>query len=307
MKENKLVTISEFEILLSSINCCYAEKVSKRLPKLTDFSNEIYDSNNDINIDNLLKDIELVTDIFFKSVCLRICAIYELKESRDLNIDINFKKIWGLIFESISILPSDATISSIGSQGFLSIPLFKFNIDMEKFDFIRLHIWDDSLDDFINTKTCEDFSIHTHSFFAESWIICGKIINNRYNVNVVEDQTSHSLFTIGYNKSLNEVNQHTSNANNTNNFVNVNQISNENYSQGSHYIVKAGDYHKSISEKKNSPSATFFSFNGSKGLVEQSFVVGPSNVTISEINRKMHIDPIHLLNKINSKILSDGK
>src|SRR5437016_372768 len=84
----------------------------------------------------------------------------------------------------------------------------------------------------IDTKTCEEFSIHTHTFLTESWIVCGKIINYRFKVEKSDAPTNHSLFIIGYNESLNEVNQHTSSANNTNTFVSINQTSEEIYIKG---------------------------------------------------------------------------
>jgi hypothetical protein len=291
----------EFRILLDSINCCYAKDISDKLPTIDDFPSDIFNGKN-FDYINLLNLVENNSNIFFKSVALRIVAICELRKSRDLGLNVDIKKIWKLITESILILPISATISSIGSQGFLSIPLFKYDIEMEKFDFIRLHIWDNSLRKYINMETCENFSRHTHTFYAESWIVYGRVFNDRYKVDISNTPSDYSLFTIGYNKSLNEVNQHTSNAINTNTFVHINQISHETYMQGGSYAIKAGDFHKSGSEGENGLSATLFSFCAQKGFDDQSYVVGPSHITTSEINRKMHIDPTELLTRINKKV-----
>lgn len=54
--------------------------------------------------------------------------------------------------------------------------------EMSMFEFIRLHIWDKSLEDYIDQNASTNFSIHTHSFHAHSWIVTGKIINDRYTV-----------------------------------------------------------------------------------------------------------------------------
>lgn len=291
----------EFEQLLDSIKCCYAKEVYDKLPGINDFPILIFEGQN-INFDNLLTSSNSVSDVYLKSIILRVVAICELRMARDNGLEVEIKRVWQFISESIKILPVNATISSIGSQGFLSIPLFKDDKVKEKFDFIRLHIWDNSLDNYIDSKTCDNFSIHTHSFFAESWVLCGTVINDRFKVDTKVFPTKYSLFTVGYNKSLNEVNQHTSSANNTKTYVDVKQISHEIYMQGGNYIIKAGDFHRSGSEGENGLSATLFSFTAVNGLVEQSFVAGPSEIISSEINRKMHIDPTQLLNRINEKL-----
>jgi hypothetical protein len=292
---------NNFETFLESINCCYAKDIAYKLPLAKDFQNDFF-TNDNIDISKLETVVHKYQDVYKKSVALRLLAILKFIERRDSNIEINIKEIWYLISKSILTIPKEAVISSIGSQGFLSIPLFKFDKDKNKFEFIRLHIWDKSLDKFINKNTCSNFSLHTHSFFAESWIICGEIINNRYRIIQTDKKTDNSLFTIGYNKSLNEINQHTSIASNTNKFVEIKQISSEKYFSDSNYSINAGNYHKSISEGDNQLSATLFSFIGKKGFVEQSYVVGPSNIQTSEINRKMYIDPTELINNIIKKV-----
>ena len=142
-----------------------------------------------------------------------------------LEKDLNIKFVWNLIAKSIRIIPIDYTISSIGSQGFLSIPLYKKDNSLDTFDFIRLHIWDDSLDKLIDVEKMENFSIHSHTFFAKSWIITGKIINDRYDFTTNSDDGEHSFFEVVYNNSLNQVNQHSSKAVNKN----INTKLNQNY------------------------------------------------------------------------------
>lgn len=292
---------NEFEQLIASINCCYAKEVFANLPNINDFPPTIFDGLN-IELDKLHSLIDSISNVYLKSVVLRLIAISELRRARDNGLKFEISRVWNLLSESILILPVNATISSIGSQGFLSIPLFKDDKVKESFDFIRLHIWDNSLLNYINSKACENFSIHTHSFYAESWVLCGKVVNDRFKVNIKTFPTKNSLFTVGYNKSLNEINQHTSSANNTNTFVEINQISHETYMQGGNYFIKAGDYHRSGSEGENGLSATLFSFTAANGLVDQSYVTGPSEIKSSQINRKMHIDPTELLKSINIKM-----
>jgi len=300
-----IIDIKEFETLLHSINRCYAKGIADKLPRVSDFSNAFQGQKTDTNL--LLNLLDHNSNIYFKSVLLRLVAIAEFRHSRDLGLKIDTSKVYSQISKSIQILPSDATISSIGSQGFLSIPLFRYDNDIAELDFIRLHIWDNSLKKYIDNKICENFSIHTHTFHAESWIVCGKILNNRFKVEKSDTASNYSLFIIAYNESLNEVNQHTSSANNTNTFVSVYRSSEEIYNKGDNYSINAGDFHSSNSEEENGLSATLFCFNAQKGFVEQSYVVGPSDIASSVINRKMHIDPTGLINRINEKIKSNER
>jgi hypothetical protein len=295
-------TDNNFEQFLSSINKCYSKDCQKELPKLEDFPLGLFNSEQVINQEKLFDFIEETNNPYLKSVSFRVLAIIKIQDARETSKELDIKNVWGLVSNSIQIIPKECTISSIGSQGFLSIPLFKYEEEKINFDFIRLHIWDKSLDQYIDNEKCDKFSIHTHSFFAESWPICGKIINDRFSANISKSKTENSLFTIEYNKSLNEVNQHTSSAVNTGMDVDLKQISHEVHMKGSHYKVDAGKYHKSGSIGDNGISATFFSFTAKNGLVDKSFVVGESEIKISEINRKMYIDPTPFLQKINNEI-----
>jgi hypothetical protein len=293
-----------FETLIHSINRCYAKEVQQRLPKATDFPKTIFDSNNNLNLQSLIEFAKSKNDIYFLSVAKRIKGVRLIQFSRDENTKIELKSAWKMISESILDIPSECTVSSIGSQGFLSIPIFKYDSEMNGFDFIRLHIWENSLLEHIDTTISERFSIHSHSFLAQSWIINGKIINERYSVNETAEKSDSSLFKIEYNKTLNEVNQHTSMAVNTSQNIEVEKASREEYVFGETYKIDAGKYHKSISLGENGLSATFFSFTTQNNNVVQSNVTGPSSMQTSKINRKMHIDPKNLIKTIDLKLNS---
>jgi len=274
----------DFETILNSINRCYSKSVSNGLPSVKDFNNG-----------------ELVnpTDNLHRSVALRIAAITELRKSRDSETKFVLKDIWNKISESIMILPVEATISSIGSQGFLSIPLFKYDTNMEDFEFIRLHIWDSSLDKYVNTTTRDNFSIHSHLFHADSWIVCGQIINDRFIVEASEKNEVNSFFEIKYNGTLNEINQHTSTAERTSTFARAKQVSHEIYMEEGSYSIKAGEFHRSGSNDKTGISATLFSFTADNNFEGHSCVIGPSSIQASEINRRDLIDSKELLIKID--------
>lgn len=289
----------DFETLLNSINKCYADDIKDNLPKVSDFPKKIFNSTDSINLKSLIEFSETEDNIYTKSVAKRIAGVRHIQFARDNNIKLDLLPTWNLIAASILDLPSECTVSSIGSQGFLSIPLFKYDENMENFDFIRFHIWHNDLLDYINQEISERFSIHSHSFLAQSWIINGIIINERYSVEKTNDDSESSLFKIEYNKTLNKVNQHTSSAVNTGQNVNVNKLEKEAYKTNETYKINSGDYHKSYSEGKNGLSSTFFSFTTQNKTVVQSNVTGPSKMQTSEINRKMHIDPKQLILEIN--------
>jgi len=291
----------DFKEILDSICECYSDEVKNLLPKFDDFNPIIYSDSN-INEVELKSFIDKAQNSYHKSVAQRILAIIKLQEARDKTLNIDIVEVWNLIYLSIIELPTNATVSSIGSQGFLSIPLFRFRTDMEKFEFIRLHIWDDSLNEYINSETRNNFNVHSHAFHAQSWILTGTISNERYSVVKSSQNQEHSLFKIEYNKTLNKVNKHTSNAVNTNNDFILTRISEEKYFRSSTYQISAGHYHKGATLSKDGFSATLFSFTAKNGHVDKSFVIGPSKIENSKINRKVQIKPSLLLNKLNKKI-----
>jgi hypothetical protein len=277
----------------------------------TEFSNKISDLDNmkflifkDLDTKTTLELINIadqVPDTFISSFIYRLVGVKEIIFCREKSKQLDTKEVWNLISKSIRIIPSELTISSIGSQGFLSIPLYKKDASLENFDFIRLHIWDDSLDKYMDLQKCSDFSIHSHTFFAKSWIIIGKVKNDRYEFETNSNDAKHSFFDVQYNKSLNEVNQHSSKAVNKKIDAKLFKTSEEIHFPKGFYEIKPSKLHQSGHLNSPHPSATFFSFTGKDGLGE-SFVIGPKDLLESEINRKMNIPPIYLFDKIDAQI-----
>lgn len=296
------LTEFDFEYFLSCIIRCYAKDIQDRFPKNSDFPSSLFVSENELNLNALKLYSEKIENKFMISVLKRIIGVTYIQNARNNQTCLDYKLAWKMIYDSIKIIPSEAIISSIGSQGFLSIPLFKSDSNMDKFDFIRLHIWHNDLLEFIDPKKSELFSIHSHSFRAKSWVLVGKLINERYSLEMIKNSSSHSLFKIEYNKTLNEVNQHTSMAVNTGQNVLITKTETEEYGYGDSYEITAGKFHKSVSRGKHGLTSNFFSFTTENRKFTQSYVTGPSNIDTSSINRKMHLDPNKLLDEINSKI-----
>lgn len=301
MIENTKLSKPEFKIFYNSLIKSYDENFKNIIIEEDKLIKDLFQNNEIIEIEYLEKYIDKTTDNTTKSLLLRLIAVKEIIYCREGTKTLNVKQVWKYISKSIKIIPISHTISSIGSQGFLSIPLYKYDETLETFDFIRLHIFDDSLNELMDLKKCEDFSVHTHTFFAKSWIITGKIINNRYEYILDSENSKHSFFKVKYNDSLNEVNQHTSLAINENINVELFQTSEEIHFEKGFYEIKPGKLHKS--GHLNSPfvSATFFSFTGKDGL-DKSIVIGPRNIEVSEVNRKLIVDPSKLLEKIDNQL-----
>lgn len=294
---SKLELAEYYEPLLKG----YSETFKDKIKTIDSISKVLFKDLNETSIDDLNDFCRKHNDIYLVSLIYRLIGVREIIHCRENNLELETSSVWKLISNSIRVIPSDFTISSIGSQGFLSIPIYKSDKTLESFDFIRLHIWDESLDKYMDLKKCEDISIHSHTFFAKSWIVTGKIINNRYEFVLDSENSKHSFFEVVYNDSLNQVNQHSSKAVNKNTNAELFRVSEEVYYSKGYYEVKPSKLHKS--GHKNSPlsSATFFSFTGKDGL-GKSFVIGPKEITESEINRKMNIDPIYLLDKIDNQL-----
>lgn len=301
MNQKNELTKTEFSNFYNPLIKGYSESFKDIIDTETDILNDLFSNSTTISLNQIFDFIKTNQNTNLNSFLYRLIGIREIIYSRENKLSFETKVVWELISNSIKIIPIKYTISSIGSQGFLSIPLFKYDDTLENFDFIRLHIWDSSLDEYMDLKKCEDFSVHTHTFFAESWVITGKVINNRYKYILDSNDAQHSFFKVVYNDSLNEVNRHTSMAVNEKIDVELFQTSEEVHFEKGHYEIYPGHLHKS--GHKNSPhsTATFFSFTGKNGLAK-SIVIGPRSIDKSEVNRKMNIDPIYLLEKIEKQI-----
>jgi hypothetical protein len=167
---------------------------------------------------------------------------------------------------------------------------------------IRLHIWDDSLIPYIDRERTERFAIHCHRCHARSWIICGRLEDTRYDVVTHTAPSALSKFSIKW-RDAGNVHRKTSLAVNTDESVEIKERSKEQYTTGTTYEIQSGDYHASTVGRY--PSATLFMFDEDKGSVKKAYVVGPSDVHESEINRDQTIKSILLLEKID-KIINHG-
>jgi len=229
------------------------------------------------------------------------CAEYYKKRVIDTN-DFDLKHLWSLVYEAIIKTPSENLISTIGSQGFLSVPICRIEKLPDSFYFLRLHIWHNDFKKYFDEDKFENFAIHSHQFHANSLILAGEVFNTRVLVTESELEKNSSLFKIDWEKDPKNINQKTSVAINTERGItNVPQIK-ESYKQGDSYEITAGEYHLSRTNPDKEISATLFLFSSEKSYTGKSNVVGPSSVKKSTINRKHVIDCMPYIEQLNNLI-----
>ncbi|WP_299528974.1 hypothetical protein [Ulvibacterium sp.] len=291
-----------FDNYLNSLNKCYSEEVQHLLPNINDFPNAIINAFEKKEFSTILEFGRNQSDQFMTSVCNRIVGIHNIQISRRNKTELDVNKTFKLISASITGIPSNSTISSVGSQGFLSIPLFKFEEEIRNLEFIRFHIWSPKLEKYIDPRTRDLFSIHSHRFHAQSWIITGELVNQDYKVNRKSENANSALFEIIYNETLNNVNQHQSTARNSGKYIEVKELRKSIFTKNDTYEIQQGEFHKSSQKNDLMTSATFFSFYLNNEQLGQSEVTGPIDITESKINRKMYIEPREFLREIEESI-----
>ena len=218
------------------------------------------------------------------------------------------KELWDLIYESLIILNGGKLLASIGSQGFLSIPLYRMETKEGDVEILRLHIWDKTLDKFIDNKAVSDFSIHSHKFYARSWILCGEVLNTNYELDDKQEGSDLSYFKISWANSTFDAkdNSRKSTLLNTEIQVNIKNYSFACYRAGNSYEICAGEFHKSAVNPDFDITSTLFLFSTQYGEVEHSFVLGPKDLKQAPKHNYSELDAMYLLRKLNISIRSNG-
>lgn len=300
--KKKSIKKQEFNELISGVKESFSDEIQRTFLKSISFENL---ASENIDLKLLLNYSYSTRNIYESAILKRVVAVKLILDSRNSNDRLDLKETWKLIYESLINLEDNDIISSIGSQGFLSIPLFRLDKVEKSFDFLRLHIWDLSFENLIDREKVNNFSIHSHQFHANSWILTGEIQNIKVSVKEVSEKTDFNLFNIEWNNSKNNLNQKNSLAVNTNEFVEVSIIENKKYHFNDTYEIQAGDYHIAQTKTELPISSTLFLFSTLKSRVKKSNVVGPSEISTSEINRKLIVNPKPLLKKLNSILTNE--
>lgn len=298
---------SEFTELYNGVKSTFSVHSQDSLPSERSLLDLIFGERRKIKISKAYNRVEGIDDLYIKSIVNRIIAVSIILDASNNSPNqpprkIDTTQIWSLIYNSLILFSANDIIATVGSQGFLSIPLYHQDKKEHSFDFLRLHIWDNSLERYIDKKRTELFSIHCHQFHAQSWILCGEIFNTRYTVKENLNESNHHYFEIKWKNQKNNVNRKTSIAVKTNIPVTLTAKKLEKYHTGDTYEITAGEFHRTRVNLNEAISSTVFLFSTKKGRVIKSYVIGPSHIEESEINRNVTIDAKYLLTKINSII-----
>lgn len=253
-----------------------------------------------------LNEIEIISNKYShleKAFISRISLVhYILTINKSFDTIESLKEIWNLIYLTINILEGNNVITSVGSQGFASIILYKRQ-DENDIKILRLHIWDKDFNQYINKEDLKLFAVHSHKFHAQSWILSGKIMNTRFFDNNSEVKTDINYFKIDWKEENGEWKSFLSN---TMKAASLSSNPIENYFFGDTYTINAGEFHKSevnLSEDENIVS-TLFLFNSKINNLDLSYVVGPNNKKEGPSYQYTVFEANKILKKLN-KIIND--
>lgn len=206
---------------------------------------------------------------------LLILSDYSLKAFKARR-RINTQFAWRLIFDCLTFFKKENPIAGVGSQGFLSIELYRHESEKNR-KILRLHIWDESFANEFKENDFGKYKVHSHLYSAQSHVLVGSLSNHRYEVEESNQPSESSLYRIdwksetddkGITKRKSELNVDIEN-------IKLKKSSSEIITIGQDYSVTIGEYHSSQS---NTPlTATLFLFNSDEGLNDLSKVVGPKN------------------------------
>lgn len=248
-------------------------------------------------------------DFDFKiAIALRaVVAGLVLNISRTNNTqETDLREVWKILYPTLNNSSGLPIHASLGSQGFLSIPLYSKGIDKNISELLRLHFWDKSLHDYPTYRKVNLFSIHSHQFHATSWILKGHIINSVFEVKPTELKDEQNGFCF-FNIEWDETKQYRSNlkksfAVNSGKFISVTKKSSEKFIEGQSYEIACGDFHDSLVDLDvtNDMTSTFFLFDGTKGRISRSEVLGPASIKRNEVIRDNNVDSNYLIEKLNS-------
>lgn len=282
---------ADFESICENLLTIIIPKKLSNNIKTKTISKEIYGNKEIISVDALFSNepTNLITII-----AKRIAISYYIINSFENDLEVDMQIIWPHIVKSLKLLNESPLFASVGSQGFISIPIYRQHTCDVKI--LRLHIWDNSIDKIIDISKISKFSIHSHLFHATSQILCGEIQNTRITISDTPKETGFSEYEINWINIENNLNDNNlkSELINTNKLVSIENNIKEQYIKNQRYTVDAGDFHVSNYSKDYSVTASIFLFNSKKGRIESSKTIGPKHlIKAPELNYpKMDITPL---------------
>lgn len=247
----------------------------------------------------------IITAYLNRIALILIIIITHEKSTSQKLLNINLSIIWNLLYKSIFILNGETlkVMSSISSQGFMAIPIYK-NENGEINEQIRLHIWSKSLNCFIDASEFTKFNIHSHLLHSQSWILHGEIANTVYDIEFGLGDSNLNVFNIKWGKPKHNHKDLQRKSFLENSFIPaiiVDQYTNI-HSKGTTYELEAGRFHSSAPVNINMINATLFLFRSVKSRTQQSYVIGPKNYFEGPKLNYRAIECNGLLNQLNELI-----
>jgi hypothetical protein len=200
---------------------------------------------------------------------------------------MDIRGVWPMLYSAINKDCELPLIASLGSQGFLSIPLFFKGNGSNISSILRLHFWHKSMFKDIKDSYVRS-SIHSHRFHATSWVLKGSITDYSYKVTVANHETNYCFFELEWKPSKSEsLDENKSIIKNSGIFADLTEESIQTCQEGQSYEIACGVFHASHVEfpENDSLISTLFLFDAHNGIIESGGVVGPSNVEQEETIR----------------------
>ncbi len=259
------------------------------------------------NSDNVINDLDSNILVEYVRFIDDILKTHKNGVQTDLKI-IETNKQWKRIYNFLKKFFNGKIISSVGSQGFLSIPLYRNQMNCGQMEILRLHIWDESLKRYINQDGLDTFSVHSHKYNVQSWVLTGDLFNYRYiNDWSRNEETSVNYFKINWEKTKNNNSDNSMKSTIVNTGVKsyLKLNSKEIYKKGETYSLNAGEFHKSKVNTNNIINSSLFLFSSIKGIVDSSYLVGNNTILKKATSNHEKFNCWNLVDKLNENIKND--
>jgi hypothetical protein len=308
--DNFKISKDYFNTLVEGVFVTISKDLTFNSISTNDIVNLVYDLNSsELTATECLSRLDNYDFDFKVAIALRaVVAGLTINISRNNKL-ADMRGVWKILYRTLNKDSGIPIKASLGSQGFLSIPLYSNGRDQNISELLRLHFWDKSLHEYPTYRKVNLFSIHSHQFHATSWILKGNITNSLFKVKPTDNKSEQDGYCF-FNIEWDETKEYKSNlkksfAVNSNKFVTVEKESTTTYFAGQSYDIICGDFHDSfvdLNSEQNAITSTLFLFDGTKGRIKKSEVIGPANIQKNEVIRENNIDSNSLIEKLHSQI-----
>ena len=297
MKETKISHSEFLKIGVDLLEFVIKKEVKDKI-NLEKIVDKIFESKVDIikisSLNTLFGEFSDIEWALVERISLVQYVLQQNKKSESLE---SIKTVWSMIYSSIQKLEENQVVTSVGSQGFASIVLYKRQ-DENDIKILRLHIWDISLYQYLKLDDLNVFAIHSHKFHAQSWIFTGEILNTRF-FNDANIMSTQNYFEIEWKEENKQWSSFLSNTMRPATLI-ANRV--EQYYNGDSYSIDSGEFHKSGVNLARGIASTLFLFNSDINAVDSSYVLGPNSEKRGPKYEYENFDANQLLTNLNITI-----